>query len=93
MLIDTHKAVEKMIAFGNTKENAEVIVEIINSKDEKLATKGDIVRLESNIERLDIKIDSVKSTTDTTKWMIGLLFVLNITIIGLVLNITMSIGW
>ena len=92
MLVDTHKAIERMIAVGNTKENAEVIVEIINSKDDNLATKGDIVRLESNIERLDMKIDSVRTEVGTTKWMIGLLFALNITIIGLVLSIKLSIG-
>ena len=92
MLVVTHKAIERMIAVGNTKENAEVIVEIINSKDDNLATKGDIVRLESNIERLDMKIDSVKTEVGTTKWMIGLLFALNVTIIGLVLSIKISIG-
>ena len=83
MLIDTHKAIEKMIAVGNTKENAEVIVEIINSQNDNVATKGDIKILKTQIDsvktELNSKIDSVKtelnsvrSEINTMKWMLGL---------------------
>lgn len=85
MLIDTHKAIERMIAVGNTKENAEVIVEIINSQNDNVATKGDIIRLESNIEMVASKVDSIK-------WMMGFLFAANLMIVGLVLSLKLSIG-
>lgn len=78
MLIDTHKAIEKMIAVGSTKENAEVIVEIINSQNDNVATKGDMKVLESQIE-------SVKSEIGTIKWMLGLLGALNLMILSLML--------
>ena len=51
MLIDTHKAIEKLIAVGNNKENAEAIVELINSQEQNLATKTDIQLLEAKIEK------------------------------------------
>jgi enoyl reductase-like protein len=107
MLIDTHKAIEKMIAVGNTKENAEVIVEIINSQNNNLVTKTDlklglsevksalraeIHEIRSDVEKVDLKIDSVRSEVGTIKWMIGLLFALNLTIIGLVLSVKISMG-
>ena len=72
MLIDTHKAIEKMIAVGSTKENAEVIVEIINSQNDNVATKGDMKILESQIESVKSEINSVRSEINTIKWMLGL---------------------
>lgn len=57
MIIDTHKAIEKLISTGNTKENAESIVDIINSQDANLATNRDIIRLESQIQLLEAKFD------------------------------------
>jgi len=72
MLIDTHKAIEKLIGTGNKKENAEAIVEIISSVNDKVATKSDIERLES-------KIDSVK-------WMLGLVCALSLMTLSLILT-------
>lgn len=96
MLIDTHKAIEKMIAAGNTKENAEVIVEIINSQNDNVATKGDIKILKTQVDsvktelnsvktELNSKIDSVRSEIGTIKWMLGLLGALNLMILSIIL--------
>lgn len=49
-LIDTHQAVKKFIASGFKEEQAEAITSIISNLDEKIATKGDIARLEDKIE-------------------------------------------
>ena len=49
-LIDTHQAVKKFIASGFKEEQAEAITSIISNLDEKIATKGDITRLEDKIE-------------------------------------------
>ena len=57
MITDTHKAVEKLISTGNDKENAEAIVELINSQDANLLTKADIIRLENQIQLLEAKFD------------------------------------
>lgn len=51
MLIDTHKAIERLIAVGNSKESAEVVVDLINSQEQSLATKADIQLLEAKIEK------------------------------------------
>ena len=103
MLIDTHQVVEDIIKSGLKKNQAEIITRAINQSNNNLVTKYD---LKCSTEKLELKIDSVKVEIDsvrsevssvrsevgTLKWLIGLLFALNITIIGLVLNITMSIG-
>ena len=57
MLIDTHKAIEKLIAVGNKKANAEAIVEIINSQEDSLATKGDILSIKKEMEVIDTKLE------------------------------------
>lgn len=61
MLIDTHKAIEKLIAVGNNKENAEAIVELINSQENNLATKADIQILEAKMGGLEKDINWLKA--------------------------------
>lgn len=70
--IDTHTIIEELIASGTPKKEAEVFVKNFVIKEElssieeersQLATKMDIVKLESSIK--DIKVDILK-------WMIGL---------------------
>ncbi|MBP9778900.1 MAG: hypothetical protein KBD25_06950 [Rickettsiaceae bacterium] len=76
-IIDTHKAIEKMIAVGTNKKTAEIIVEIINSQDENLATKEDISSLKADIEKLELKLEI------EFKWMRILL----LTVIGLLIKV------
>lgn len=83
MLIDTHKAIEKLIAVGNKKENAEAIVEIINSRDDNLATKKDISILQSELKNVEM---SLRSEINTVKWMVGLVCALIIMMISFILS-------
>ena len=50
------------------------------------------MELKSEIHEIRSDVDAIKSTTDSTKWIIGLSFALNLIIIGLVLSIKLSIG-
>jgi len=78
MIIDTHRAIEKLLSAGNSKENSEVIVDLINSQEDHLATKGDVFRLENEIEKIQIKIDI------EFKWM----RILMIAVLGLLIKIS-----
>ena len=84
MLIDTHKAIEKLIAVGNKKENAEAIVELINSQSDHLATKGDIIRVENQIKLSEAKIekDIIEIKTEL-KWM----RILMLSVLGLLIKV------
>jgi sporulation protein YlmC with PRC-barrel domain len=48
--LDTHKAIERIINTGVSKETAEAIVDTLNTKNDDVATKSDISRLESKID-------------------------------------------
>jgi hypothetical protein len=76
-IIDTHKAIEKMIAVGTNKKTAEVIVGIINSQDENLATKEDIASLKADIEKVELKLEI------EFKWMRLLL----LSVVGLLIKV------
>ena len=91
MLIDTHQVVEDIIKSGLKKKQAEIITRAINQSNNNLVTKADlrasVVELRSEIHEIKSDVNAIKSTTDTTKWMIGLSFALNLTIMGLVLSL------
>lgn len=40
--LDTHRAIEKIIATGVSKETAEAIVDTVSSKNDELVTKNDL---------------------------------------------------
>ena len=76
--IDTHTIIEALIASGTSKEAAKVFVENFVIKEElsslekeqaQLATKMDIVKLESKIDgvesRLESKLDKLESKLDS----------------------------
>ena len=50
--LDTHKAIERIIATGISKESAEAIVESVNTKNDDVATKADISALKTDISAL-----------------------------------------
>lgn len=77
MVIDTHKAVEKLISTGNNKENAEVIVDIINSIDDKVATKADVKEVQFALRQ-----DIVEIKTEL-KWM----RILMLSVLGLLIKV------
>lgn len=85
--IDTHTVIEELIASGTPKKEAEVFVKNFVIKEElssiekersQLATKMDIVKLESSIK--DIKVDILK-------WMIGLFVTMILAIYFMILAI------
>lgn len=66
-IIDTHTTVKELIAAGFPEKQAEVFVEKFVIKEElntvekehsQLATKADVVKLESKIENIGIKLES-----------------------------------
>jgi len=48
--LDTHKAIERIIATGISKESAEAIVESVNTKNDDVATKADIYELRTELK-------------------------------------------
>lgn len=50
--IDTHRAIEKIIATGVSKETAEAIVDTVSSRNDDVATKSDISELKIEISWL-----------------------------------------
>jgi len=77
MVIDTHKAVERLISSGNNKESAEVIVDIINSIDDKVATKADVKEVQFALRQ-----DIVEIKTEL-KWM----RILMLSVLGLLIKV------
>lgn len=61
-LLDTHKAVEELVASGLKKKQAEVITGVFSRLDDQLATKSDIQSVKSEITNL--KSDVSKLQTD-----------------------------
>ena len=74
---DTHAAVKALRKAGADEAMAEAIVNTASAaagtEREQLATKGDIARLETSIERLDGRIDGLRTELGTMRWTIGLL--------------------
>jgi hypothetical protein len=77
MIIDTHKAIEKLLAVGNTKESSEAIVSIINSQEDNVSTKADILAVRTDLEKLELKIEV------EFKWM----RILMLSVLGLLIKI------
>ena len=78
--LDTHKAIERIISTGVSKETAEAIVDSVNIKNDDTATKSDISNLES---RLENKIDMLENKMDINmKWIMAI----GVIIIGLLLK-------
>ena len=65
--LDTHKAIDRIISTGVSKETAEAIVDSVNTKNDDVATKADIHELKAEISIMNTNI----------KWImaIGLLIV------------------
>ena len=68
--LDTHKAIERIISTGVSKETAEAIVERVNIKNDDTATKSDLYEL-----RIELKSDIAAINTNV-KWVIAILLVL-----------------
>lgn len=105
--LDTHAVIEELIASGTPKKEAEVFVKNFVIKEElssiekeqsQLATKMDIVKLESKIEsvenRLESKIDKLESKLDSgfnsintnLKWISFLVIAVLTPILGLLIK-------
>jgi uncharacterized small protein (DUF1192 family) len=65
MILDTHEAVEKIVEAGASKKMAEAIVKTLNSSNDNLATKNDLLltksELKSDIAAVRSEIAEVKS--------------------------------
>ena len=74
---DTHAAVTALREAGLDEAPAVAIVNTVRdaagAEREQLATKGDIARIEASIERLDGRIDGLRTELGTMRWTIGLL--------------------
>ena len=68
--LDTHKAIERIISTGVSKETAEAIVDSVNIKNDDTATKSDLYEL-----RIELKSDIAAINTNV-KWVIAILLVL-----------------
>lgn len=79
MILDTHKAVERLISAKDKKESAEVVVDIINSIDDKVATKSDIKEVKA-------EIGSLRSEISTMKWMLGIFGASTIMMLSFILS-------
>ena len=50
MILDTHEAVEKMVEAGASKKMAEAIVKTLNSSNDNLATKADLLQTKTELK-------------------------------------------
>ncbi len=66
--LDTHKAIERIIATGISKESAEAIVESVNTKNDDVATKADIFALKTEISELRTEVTAINTNV---KWLIA----------------------
>ena len=64
--LDTHKAIERIIATGISKESAEAIVESVNTKNDDVATKADISELRTEVTAINTNV----------KWLIAIVLAL-----------------
>ena len=90
--LDTHKAIERIISTGVSKETAEAIVDSVNTKNDDVATKADLyemrIELKSDIHELrtELKTDihelrtelksEVSSINTNVKWLIAITLLL-----------------
>ena len=70
--LDTHKAIERIISTGVSKETAEAIIDSVNTKNDDVATKADIHELKAEISIMNTNI----------KWIIAI----GLLIVGLLLK-------
>ena len=60
--LDTHKAIERIISTGVSKETAEAIVDSVNTKNDDVATKADLyemrIELKSDIHELRTELNT-----------------------------------
>ena len=54
--LDTHKAIERIISTGVSKETAEAIIDSVNTKNDDVATKADIHELKAEISIMNTNI-------------------------------------
>lgn len=76
--IDTHRAIEKIMATGVSKETAEAIVDTVSSKNDELVTKNDlkleISELKSELKsEMNIIIHNMKWQSAMGLLILGLL--------------------
>ena len=64
MIMDTYKAVQKLVSIGVDKEHAVALTEIINEQNSDLATKSDIALVKKDIERLEEKMATKEDIKD-----------------------------
>ena len=79
--LDTHKAIERIISTGVSKETAEAIVDSVNTKNDDVATKADLyemrIELKSDIHELRTELKSEVSSINTNvKWLIAITLLL-----------------
>jgi hypothetical protein len=90
--LDTHKAIERIISTGVSKETAEAIVDSVNTKNDDVATKADLyemrIELKSDINELRTKLETdihelrtelkseVSSINTNVKWLMAIVLAL-----------------
>jgi len=93
-ILDTHKAIERIIHAGASKEMAEAIVESVNTRNDDVATKSDIFELRSEINELKVATKSdinalrseLKSDISELRTDIGWLKTISIANFGMILG-------
>lgn len=70
---DTLRAARDLEAAGIARAHAEAIAETIGRADERVATRGDIERVESRIEQLEKTIEKKADKADIAalKWILA----------------------
>ena len=88
MILDTHEAVEKMVEAGASKKMAQAIVKTLNSSNDNLATKADLLQTKTELKaeiselKSELKEDmfaligEIIEMKNNFKWVITLIFVM-----------------
>jgi hypothetical protein len=75
--LDTHKAIERIIQAGASKEMAEAIVDSVNTKNDDVATKSDIhelrTELKTDISELKTEVSAINTNL---KWLMAIVLAL-----------------
>jgi len=66
-MINAHVAYKRLVLKGMSEDLAEVVTELMDERQNDLATKSDIKLLKKDIEIVKNDIDNVKSTIDNLK--------------------------
>lgn len=72
MIMDTYKAVEKLVSIGVKKEHAVALTEIINEQNSDLATKSDIALVKKDIDLVKKDIERLEEKMATKSDMANL---------------------